>query len=82
MFGAAVAYFLSLGLQEGETDLSNSLLGTFASPLIALLTAGVSYFAKREAPDGSINAVAAGVTCFLIQSVLSYRAFYLAALNS
>lgn len=77
IFGVVIAYFLSLGLKESGTGWENPLVNQFATPLIALLTAGVSFFAKREAPDGALPIVSAGVTCFLVECVVCYQALLL-----
>ena len=84
IFGLVVAFFLSLGITESNGVRTNALVGTFATPLIALLTAGVSYFASKGAPSPGANpplatgVVPAGVTCFLLGACLCYKSFSLA----
>lgn len=76
-FGMVVAYFLSLGIKEESPDIwVNPLISEFATPLIALLTAGVGFFAKREAPEGAVIVVPAGVICFLVECLICYRGMF------
>lgn len=80
-FGAVIAYFLSLGIKEDGGNWINPLVDGFATPLVALLTAGVSFFAKREAPQDAALVVPAGVICFLVESVICYRGMFLQAIG-
>jgi len=84
-FGVVVAFFLSLGIAEANGAWINPLVSGFSTPLIALLTAGVTYFANKEAPEAAtetgtrtpVGIVPAGVTCFLLGASLCYKNFLL-----
>lgn len=77
IFGIVTAYFMSLGLHEENLQFVNPMVETFAAPLIALLTAGVAYFARTDSKSENSVIVPAGVICFLIVSCLTYTTLLL-----
>jgi hypothetical protein len=73
LFGLVTAYFLALGLNAANADEPNALASTFATPLIALLTGGVTFVAAKSKSQITSNALVLGILSFLIVCVLSYH---------
>lgn len=74
LFGMATAYFLSLGLNATTGD-TNSLLNSFLTPFISLLTGGVAFAASKTREEIGRNALVVGVACFLLTCIFSYQTF-------
>jgi hypothetical protein len=73
LFGLVTAYFLALGLDAANEDGVNTLVSTFATPLVSLLTAGVAFVAAKSKSQITSNELVLGVLSFLIACVLSYH---------
>lgn len=74
-FGIVTAYFLAQGLVDERSQVSNTLLASFAAPFVALLTGGVTFVAAKTRADVSRSEVVLGTVCFLIACVVAYEAF-------
>jgi hypothetical protein len=77
-FGVALGYYMSLGIKaDGLLMNGNDLLTDLMTPFIALLTAGVAYFANKTSEGDYSPAVPAGVICFMLGTMFSYQALRL-----
>lgn len=74
VFGVATAYFLSLGL-SAASDSGNSMVASFVTPFVSLLTGGVAFAAAKSRDQVTSNELVLGVTCFLLACILSYQTF-------
>jgi hypothetical protein len=74
MFGVATAYFLSLGL-SAASDSGNTMVASFVTPFVSLLTGGVAFAAAKSRAQVTSNELVLGVACFLLSCILSYQTF-------
>ena len=75
LFGIFAAYFFILGLKSDDYTERNALLSDFATPVIALLTAGVAFAASRSKIQVAASPLLLGMGSFLLACLLSYQTF-------